>query len=1054
MVMVIGASSAMVLLIARIVSGAASQLLFMIAVIVLFLIITIVVSNKFKLHHIVNWIIIIALPTILFPLAFFALGGVNSSVPIYFALAFMVLFLLAHGKSRLILACITLAVDIFVYYLGRKYPELVAQQNTNQLYADHIASFIVIAICIGLVILFQNRILKSEIQKVERSREELRHKDDLLQIVNVAAAQLLSSDANAFDEMMRRGMESMAHSINVGRINIWRNIEHNGAPHYYLAFQWEHSENNCVDPHYFEKTHLYSATLPRWREVLSEDQLINAPVAELQNSEKEILEPFGVKSLLVVPVFLQNAFWGFVSFDDCKNHRYFSEAEASVLRSGALLLANALERNGNALILRDRLKQQELMSEISNSFISNESMGDIIHGALRKAGEFLGVTRLLLTDADSASDETFARYSWAVSDDWLPKEKQTGLKAFVAGSFPQQIPEGTYVTPICINDAAHDEDGKYAFMEEKVHLHSFVWAPLYISGKYWGMISVEECIGYRDWTLSDTQLISVVSSFIAGAVARDIMEKARASALDQAVRASEAKSNFLSNMSHEMRTPMNAIIGMTTIGRLTDDIGKKEHSLEKIQEASTHLLGVINDILDMSKIEANKLDLSEAPFNFEKTLQKVVNVAGYRIEEKNQRFHVKVDSRIPRTLIGDDQRLSQVITNLLSNAVKFTPECGAIRLDTNLVSEIDGICTIKISVSDTGIGITDEQKSRLFTSFEQAEAGTSRKFGGTGLGLAISKRIVELMGGKIGLESELGKGSTFAFSIKMKRGVGTSAPLLGPNVNWTNIRILAVDDEQETVDYFLDLAHRLGISCSVATSGKEALEVIEREGLFNIYFLDLKMPGMDGIQLASEIRKIDCDNSVITMISSADWQAIETEAKAAGVDRFLPKPLFPSVIADYINECMGTQVTKQDVSKTESAGTFEGYTVLLAEDIEINREIVLSLLEPTLITIDTAVDGKTALAKFIANQDRYDVIFMDVQMPEMDGLDATRRIRALGTKKAESIPIVAMTANVFREDIEKCLAAGMNDHIGKPIDLEEVIGKLHTYLPMHARSAD
>ncbi|MDR3287872.1 MAG: HAMP domain-containing protein, partial [Peptococcaceae bacterium] len=319
-------------------------------------------------------------------------------------------------------------------------------------------------------------------------------------------------------------------------------------------------------------------------------------------------------------------------------------------------------------------------------------------------------------------------------------------------------------------------------------------------------------------------------------------------AKEQAEDSSRSKSDFLSNMSHEMRTPMNAIIGMTTIGKSAADAERKDHAFEKIENASTHLLGVINDILDMSKIEANKLELSLADFDFEKMLQKVVNVINFRMDEKQQSLHVAIDKDIPRRLLGDDQRLSQVITNLLSNAVKFTPEQGSIRLDTHLVGEENGVCTIRIAVADTGIGIKKEQQERLFHSFQQADSSTSRNFGGTGLGLAISKRIVELMSGHIWVESELGKGATFSFTVQAERGKAEQrSSSLDPCVNWGNIHVLAVDDDPEIREYFKEIARRLGISCDVAAGGEETVALLKAGKRHDIYFIDWKMPGMNGI---------------------------------------------------------------------------------------------------------------------------------------------------------------------------------------------------------------
>jgi signal transduction histidine kinase/CheY-like chemotaxis protein len=518
-------------------------------------------------------------------------------------------------------------------------------------------------------------------------------------------------------------------------------------------------------------------------------------------------------------------------------------------------------------------------------------------------------------------------------------------------------------------------------------------------------------------------------------------------AREKAESASRAKGDFLSHMSHEMRTPMNAIIGMTAIGKAASDIERKNYAFKKVEDASTHLLGVINDILDMSKIEANKLELSSVDFNFEKMLQKVVDVINFRVEAKGQKLHVVIDKLIPSRLIGDDQRLTQVLTNLLFNAVKFTPEGGSIRLDTHFLGEENGLCTIQIKVTDTGIGISPEQQAQLFSSFQQADSNTTRKFGGTGLGLAISKRIVEMMGGKIEIESELGKGATFSCIIHVEHGGGERHSLLDPGVNWSNIRVIAVDDDPDILEYFVELTRRLGISCDIATSGEEMVVQLEQNQFYDIYFVDWKMPGMNGIELAQKIKNRHQGNSVVTMISATEWSVIADDARAAGVDKFLPKPLFPSAIADCINECIGTAaLPAEDEIQSSGDDSFAGYHLLLAEDVEINREILLALLEPAELTIDCAENGAEALRLFTENPERYNIIFMDVQMPEMDGLEATRRIRALDSPAARAIPIIAMTANVFREDKEKCREAGMNDHLGKPLDMEDVFAKLRKYL--------
>ena len=674
--------------------------------------------------------------------------------------------------------------------------------------------------------------------------------------------------------------------------------------------------------------------------------------------------------------------------------------------------------------------QQELMSNISQSFISGDYTEKMVVEALKTIGEFMGYTRVILSFHKVESEELQVTHEWTktnidtnyrdesiafkpgeylydriaihrvpvilreisdmpahfsadkigiksslaspiylkesligvlefdtTTDNYLWKDSDMHLIEFLCGVFAgtfdrkqsdsELIKVNTLVERVMqpIVYIANDESVTYynaatykvfGYTEEELeagglpmlfgaeeyeHLKTQIWPKAFADG----IVEVDLPLIHKNGNIRIFSFLGIIINVEdelpqLATIGTDITDFIDAKEAAEAV--STAKTEFLARMSHEIRTPMNAIIGMTEIAQASGDIDRKEYCLDKINSASRHLLGVINDILDMSKIEANKFEINTAEFDFEKMLMNITNMVDFRMEEKNHNFIVEFDPAIPCVVLSDEQRLSQVIVNLLSNAVKFTPEGGTISLNVKCIKTNGKGIKLRFAVSDTGIGISSEQQSKLFSSFEQADGSISRRFGGTGLGLAISKRIIELMGGEINIESKINCGTTVTFDIFAEKAAQTECSLPSPKGKY-----------------------------------KQLYE---------------------------------------------------------GLEQF----------------------------------DFSRYRLLLVEDVDINREIVMALLEETGIEIDVAQNGIEAVEKFKTDDNKYNLVFMDIHMPEMDGYEATREIRKYAD--AGQIPIIAMTANAFKEDVERCLECGMNDHIAKPIDSNIMFEKMKVWLkPVH-----
>jgi signal transduction histidine kinase/CheY-like chemotaxis protein/HPt (histidine-containing phosphotransfer) domain-containing protein len=534
-----------------------------------------------------------------------------------------------------------------------------------------------------------------------------------------------------------------------------------------------------------------------------------------------------------------------------------------------------------------------------------------------------------------------------------------------------------------------------------------------------------------------------------------VMVRQRTAELTEAnQRAEEAtamKSMFLANMSHEIRTPMNAVIGMAYLALKTPLNEKQRDYINKIHNAGTSLLGVINDILDFSKIEAGRLDIEEVEFRLDDVIASVTSITAQKAHEKGLEFLVEVADSVPENLVGDPLRLGQVIANLINNAIKFT-EQGDVYFKAELLEQVGGRAKLRLSVKDTGMGMTPEQSARLFQPFSQADASTTRKHGGTGLGLTISRRLVELMGGEIWLESETGVGSTFLFTVSVGVAFVPGRNRIVPE-QLRSISALVVDDNAAARDI---LVHALGAFCArvdAVSSGQRAIAAVKQHDSgepYDVIFIDWRMPGMDGIQAARLIKE-DAQlkaHPAIVLVTAFGREEVRDEAERIQIDGFLLKPVTTSMLVDTLVTVFagaGRDRTALAQAVDGHADRLRGVRILLAEDIEINQQIAVELLERVGASVEVAADGLEAVRKMLEQPAPpiFDVVLMDVQMPEMDGFKATKKIRS--DPRFASFPIVAMTAHATIEERQKCLAAGMDGHVSKPIDPSSLFDTLERF---------
>ncbi len=536
----------------------------------------------------------------------------------------------------------------------------------------------------------------------------------------------------------------------------------------------------------------------------------------------------------------------------------------------------------------------------------------------------------------------------------------------------------------------------------------------------------------------------------------ETLEQKVAERTREAETANRAKSLFLANMSHEIRTPMNAILGFSHLVLGTTLTPKQQDYISKIKGASLSLLGLINDILDFSKIEAGKLSLEQTHFDLRTSLDNPLAIAAVKAAEKGIAIRLNVDAAVPPVLRGDALRLNQVVLNLVSNAVKFT-ESGAVTVTVRVAEHHDPSLTLELAVSDTGIGMTPEQQSRLFHSFSQADSSTTRRFGGTGLGLAISKQLVGLMGGHIRVDSQPGAGSVFTFTVVMEAGDATQLPRRMPAEDFRRLRVLIADDNSASREILQNVFASWAMQVDLVGSGREALAAVKAAAAgpapFDLVLIDWKMPGMSGIETARAIQAMPglVKRPAMIMVSAYEQNEERAEAMAAGIAAFLLKPIDDGVLLETITSLFQPAQSHAPAATPGVpmvAPALRGLHILVAEDNAINRQLAVELLTDAGLSVDVAENGRIACDRVLGSGTRYSAVLMDVQMPEMDGIEATIHIRQ--HLSADTLPIIAMTAHAYEAERQRCLEAGMDDHVSKPVDPALLVRTLDRWLKPQA----
>ncbi|WP_018946478.1 response regulator [Thioalkalivibrio sp. AKL17] len=876
------------------------------------------------------------------------------------------------------------------------------------------------------------------------------------EMVAAISAEFVSTPLERVDEAIEGALERIGHFFDADRAYVFQFLE--GERLMDNTHEW------CatgVEPQMHRISELPVEALPWITERIRRREPVHVPDVEAlpaeASCEQAEFRAQSIRSLLVLPLHSEDRLFGFYGLDLVRNAHHWNDNEIGLLQVVAEIFASALDRRRTELARRNQERLQAMVADVSAELINlpEEGVDAAIDRALERTGAFLGADRSYIFRFDESFATMTNTHEWCDEGVTPQLERVQSTPVDIHAWATSKILKGRTIHLPDIAELPDDLPEKREF--EHQNIQSLLNLPLISDQRIYGFLGYDMVAQRHEWTEEQIGALKLVAEIIAGTFARRRAVEGLRQAKQEAEEATRSKSEFLANMSHEIRTPMNAVIGMGHLLARTELGEQQREYLERQQTAANGLLGLIDDILDFSKIEANRLQLEQVPFDLDTVFNNLSAVVGSRAEEKGLEFLIAFSRSVPRALKGDPLRLGQILNNLAGNAVKFT-EKGEVVVEAALVEDHGDEVELRFSVRDTGIGLTPEQQQRLFQSFNQADASTTRRFGGTGLGLAISRHLVEMMGGTIGVQSEPGQGTEFHFTVCLARSAENALQSVDPHALYQR-RVLVVDDNPSAREVLRAMLGDFGAEVTEVAGGREALAEIDRaaredESPYDIVLLDWRMPEMDGVQVAHRLRQ---DHELpppptVIMVTAYGREELLTHIDRDELDALLLKPFTPSRLHDTLLETLSTGPADAPVPRRHTPAPTDASLVghvLLVEDNPINQQVARELLQGTGVTVEVANNGQEALDRFESGT--FDLVLMDVQMPVMDGYDATRNLRR--RPGLESLPVIAMTAHAMSGDRERCLDAGMNDYLSKPVQPDTLHTMLARWLPAAEETA-